>query len=139
MVCKRKYHNVWSWHWKNTTTTLRGDKQPRIYILTQTHTYISTYIEKAQGPCCHDVITLSMIMLPLLKTHISSTTRALKMTVITLEAAAAIYHLKRWFELEPQSSKNPKRERRKKKKFINYITCDQPEHNTMVHRSKYYS
>ena len=40
------------------------------------------------------------------------------MTVITLEAAAAIYHLKRWFELEPQSSKNPKRERRKEK-FIN--------------------
>ena len=92
-----------------------------------------------QGPCCHDVITLSMIMLPLLKTHISSTTRALKMTVITLEVAAAIYHLKRWFELEPQSSKNPKRERRKKKKFINYITCDQPEHSTMVLRSKYYS
>ena len=64
-----------------------------------------------------------MIMLPLLKTHISSTTRALKMTVITLEAAAAIYHLKRWFELEPQSSKNPKRERRKEK-FINYLAYD---------------
>ena len=56
-----------------------------------------------------------------------------------LNQAAAIYHLKRWFELEPQSSKNPKRERRKKKKFINYITYDQPEQNTMAQTSKYYS